>query len=221
MGLLDAFRGLFRRSEEPRAPLVDELPPAPAQLRTTTAPVPPPPPGPYAALYTAMESFEREVERGVTAGLGTSLRLDLLRTELGTASAARRKRLTEAAESCDAARLLDWQRADLEPYLDAVSGHLSDVAEAVFLGNADLAPFRDRLQSFLFAEVSAGCGRAALFTLQPVVPYESDFDPGIHDAAGGKERSGARGKVVRLVSPGRLDVAGRLLTRPARVLVGK
>ena len=179
--------------------------------------------GPFQTLHAVIEQFEHEVRgpQWVSCPDVSPLRCDRLRAELGDTAAVRLRRLRVAVEADDPGQLETWVKVDLTPYLEQLCGHFSDAAEAVFRGNAAAHPLHDRLSGLLLTEVSDAASRAGLFTVQPVTPFVTEFNPEIHHAAGGLDASGAEGRIVRLVAIGQFDATGRKLLVPARVIVGK
>lgn len=139
-----------------------------------------------------------------------------LHHDFGAPMLTRLQRLVEAIE---ADRLAAWADSDLPELLNQLARHLSVAAQQAHEGHGD--DLAQRLQGWLYDDFGQLCQNQGWYRLDPVVPFETRFDPDRHHALGGRDIDGAAGLVVAL------KVVGRRYARPdrepqrAQVIVGR
>lgn len=115
----------------------------------------------------------------------------------------------------------DWVEPDLLPILDGLSNLYARAVAEVRTGNPGAEPAAARLHDVIYRQLGHRCQEAGWFSIQVIVPFETDFDPIRHTAIGSSDASGAPNKVVDIRQAGRLDAVSGTVIAPAHVVVGR
>ncbi len=139
-----------------------------------------------------------------------------LHQDFGAPMLTRLQRLVEAIE---ADRLAAWADSDLPELLNQLARHLSVAAQQAHEGHGD--DLVKRLRGWLYDDFGQLCQRQGWYRLDPVVPFETRFDPDRHHALGGRDIGGAAGLVVALKVVGRRYARADQEPQRAQVIVGR
>jgi hypothetical protein len=134
---------------------------------------------------------------------------------------ARLIRFTEIIPEGEAALREHWLVPDLVPTLDALARFLSEAIKEGRNGHAVSLELAEELKRRLYRCFDSACREEGWFGIEPVVPFETQFDPGIHHAVGGQEVPGAAGLVVAIKAIGQLHPGRGSVLRKAEVVVGR
>lgn len=176
--------------------------------------------GPYGGMITAIGELymaSPEMSRALRQRANQDEYMRLVCTEL-TPRLERFERLQRAAAAVFHS---DWVEPDLIPILDGLSSLYCRALAESRGGNPAAALLADQLHEVLYQRVGSGCEEAGWFTLQVIVPFDTDFDPIRHTAIGTAEAGDASQKVVDIKQAGRLDVATGAVIAAAHVVVGR
>ncbi len=115
----------------------------------------------------------------------------------------------------------DWVEPDLLPILDGLSNLYARALTEQRNGNAAAGAVAARLHEVLYLQLGPVCQDAGWFSIQTIIPFETNFDPIRHTAIGSAEAAGASDRVVDIRQAGRLDAVSGTVIAPAHVVVGR
>jgi hypothetical protein len=134
---------------------------------------------------------------------------------------ARLERLIVASQQSEEQLRERWLGPDLVSTLDALARFYSEAVGEERLGRANANGLARELRSWLYDRLSSACREEGWFSIDPVDPYSTEFDPKIHHAVAGRDMPGARGRILAVRAVGRRDVKSGAITHKAEVIVGR
>lgn len=134
---------------------------------------------------------------------------------------ARLERLTNMRRAPSSNFRQDWVEPDLLPILDGLSNLYARALTEQRNGNAAAGQVAVQLHDALYLKLGQSCQDAGWFSIQMIIPFETDFDPIRHTAIGSADASGASSRVVDIRQAGRLDAVSGTVLAPAHVVVGE
>ncbi len=175
---------------------------------------------PWRQVAELLEVLYREAPRLADQFLDRELR-EGFRGEFGAPLKAKIERLAIAAGQGEDELRRHWLNQDLVTALDALSRFYSEAASEGQRGSAAGRALAARLRALLYESLSGACQRTGWFVIDPVEPYQTPFDPRVHQAVAGADVAGASGLVVGIKSAGLRDVRGGAIQHRAEVIVGR
>ena len=115
----------------------------------------------------------------------------------------------------------DWVEPDLLPILDGLSNLYARALAEQRDGNPAAGGVATRLYDVLYFQLGQVCQDAGWFTIQTIIPFETEFDPIRHTAIGSIDADGASNRVVDIRQAGRLDAVSGTVIAAAHVVVGR
>jgi hypothetical protein len=115
----------------------------------------------------------------------------------------------------------EWIEPDLITALDKLAELHSMACTDAFVGHEQALAVAQRVESILYDELSGATDGHGWFQLQRIIPYQTEFDPAAHKAAGPAIRvKGAKDKIVKVAGVGLVPSDGGEPT-PAQVYMGR
>jgi len=180
---------------------------------------PPPPPSRHEKIAALLDRLQQEAPR-LAAGFGdSSLRERFLGEYDAPLSAIlERLRISEQAED----PLEDsWLGPDLVPTLNGLARFYSEAVAEGRQGHSAAKDLAVELRAWLYDRFSPACSSESWFSIDPIEPYVTGFDPKFHQAVAGSDVDGAAGKIIAIQAIGRRDPQNGDVIHKAEVIVGR
>ncbi len=165
------------------------------------------------ALYLQSRQLGRQI-RDPNAGA-------FFRQEIEQGVPQRLQRLAQLRPNAHPSHVQEWVEVDLIPALDALGRILSSAAAEERDGHAPAAVLHEAIADALYLHLHAACLREGWFGIPTIRPYETDFDPRMHQAVGNRADPGAANKVVEIRKMGLVDARTSAVLANAHVVVGR
>jgi hypothetical protein len=141
--------------------------------------------------------------------------------ELDLPLKARIDRFKEAVRRGDAYLKEHWIEQDLVTTLNTLTQLLSSLIEERHRGRRGNRALEEELQCWLYERLAPLCQDEGWFTVEPILPFMTKFDPKIHYSVGSVPLDGAENVVVAIKAIGRRDPRQSFVTHKAEVIVGR
>jgi molecular chaperone GrpE (heat shock protein) len=114
-----------------------------------------------------------------------------------------------------------WLEPGLVPALDALARFYSEAVEEGRQGRTVAKNLARKLRAWLYDRFGSACKAEGWFTIDPIDPYKTDFDPQAHHAVADRDAGGATGKIIAVKAIGRRDPKNGIIVHKAEVIVGR
>jgi len=134
---------------------------------------------------------------------------------------ARMERLRTCSEKGEEQLKQRWLGPDLVTTLDALARFYSEAVEEGRHGRNTAKGLALELRGWLYDELSPACQAEGWFSIDPIDPYRTTFDPSVHHAITGRDSADAPGKIIAIKAIGRRDPRNGAVIHRAEVIVGR
>lgn len=134
---------------------------------------------------------------------------------------ARIDRFKAAARKGDDYLKEHWIEQDLVTTLNTLAQLLSSVIKERHRGRRGNRLLEEDLLRWLYERLAPALREEGWFSIEPILPFTTKFDPKIHYSVGSEALEGADNLIVEIKAIGRRDLQRKYVTHRAEVIVGR
>jgi hypothetical protein len=175
---------------------------------------------PHAAVGRTLRQFHRALP-DLARKIPDPRRMERFLADFQAPLEGRIERFKEASRLGDDYLKEHWIEQDLVTTLNILAQWLSSVIEERKRGRRGNQILEEELLRWLYERLAQACRDEGWFTVEPILPFTTRFDPKIHYSVGSVALEGAANLVVTIKAVGRRDLRQNYVTQKAEVIVGR